>query len=303
MLMQPLKRVSLIHIAREGFARERRGIDRRTSAEHNRIQRHASPGLMTIISSTFTASRSDFFQNISALHIRVIRTDVHQPRNRLTRLIHCVILKQFTHLIKQHDRDRLGKIANDKRANGGKAHQKVFVKHLTAQDVANRTPEHIPADDEIRREERHEAKAGCLPHASQSQGCIRRANQGLDQPFLVLVEFAYRSRFPHDDIRFNLFHDGGCLFHNFVHARFFAFNHQFGGHKVDALAAETPSALPPFSIFAAQVAQSSPSNRHFLHMLPSSAAGCSLSSRIIAFLIRLNFITVEQVLNSCDYYS
>ena len=66
------------------------------------------------------------------------------------------------------------------RADGGEAHEKVFVKHLAAEDISNRAPEHISADDEVCDKKRRQRKRAALLARKDRQRVNHRTDDRFD---------------------------------------------------------------------------------------------------------------------------
>ena len=128
-----------------GFAGEGAGIQHGRSLHHSTVQ-----------GDLFTGTHHDQFPysnglrcdaqklSVSADHSR-IGTNIHQLRNRPAGTLNCQILEVFAHLVEKHDRHRFRMLSDQKRTDGRKAHQKVFVKNMTFNDVFPRAQHHIRA--------------------------------------------------------------------------------------------------------------------------------------------------------------
>ena len=90
-----------------------------------------------------------FFLSIP-YHIGVIGAEIHKLGDVAAGLAHGNALEPFTDLIEQHNGDGFPVIAQYKGADGGDRHEEFLVHQVTVQDLADSTPQDIPADNEIR---------------------------------------------------------------------------------------------------------------------------------------------------------
>ena len=69
-----------------------------------------------------------------------VGAEVHQFPNRPAGAGHRQVFKQLAHLEEEHNRHRFSIVPGKKRADGGDAHQEVFVEYLAVADVFQRAP-------------------------------------------------------------------------------------------------------------------------------------------------------------------
>ena len=82
---------------------------------------------------------------VVADQMRDVGADVHQRADRSAGFAHGALLEVFADLIENHDGGCLGVFADEERADGGDAHQKVLVKHFAVEDVDDRLRQNVAA--------------------------------------------------------------------------------------------------------------------------------------------------------------
>ena len=80
------------------------------------------------------------------------RTQVDRGHDLPPRALDRTVLKVFAHAVKQHNADRLVERADRPRADRGKRHEEIFVKHAAPADIADRGQQHAPAEQQVRCE-------------------------------------------------------------------------------------------------------------------------------------------------------
>ena len=78
----------------------------------------------------------------NSLHMRHIRTDIHEMGNAVTALALGIALEEFTHLEEEHDEDRLRKLTlgsweetDAEGTDGGDGHQQMLVERLAVEEA------------------------------------------------------------------------------------------------------------------------------------------------------------------------
>ena len=96
-------------------------------------------------------------------------------------------------MVQYHDRDAFRIFRDAHRADGRNRHQEVLVEHLAAADVADGTPQHIVACDQIRRNEHNNRRPVCFAQirlADQPQCQQHDSNRNANHQLLALVRAA-----------------------------------------------------------------------------------------------------------------
>ena len=128
--------IAACHVARQRFAGQRRGVQRRDALQHRPVQRHPLPGLHHDHVADAHLFGIDLLQPVPALDVCVVGPYVHQRGDGAPRPADGISLEQLSDLIEEHHGDRLRVFAQRKRADRGDGHEKVLVKYLSAADVA-----------------------------------------------------------------------------------------------------------------------------------------------------------------------
>ena len=170
------------HVRRHGLAGDLGGIQRAFPLHDNAVHRDPFPWpyQQDVPHGHLLRQRGDLLA-VTQNHGKV-RAQVHQAGNGAAGPLHRDLLKQLSHLEKQHDRRGLFPILHGKGADRCQGHEEFFVKNLPPQDVAQGRPQNIVAAHQPRAH--HKA---CLPPAVQEQtgGKERRAHHDAQQqPFL-----------------------------------------------------------------------------------------------------------------------
>ena len=155
-------RVARPDLAKRRFARKRHRVQLGTAFQHTAVKRNLFPGAHhDDLADLYFVRRERDLRAVALDRCRV-GTDVHQRGNRLAASSHRDVLEQFAHLVEQHDKDRLGIFADNKRANGGNHHQKMLVKQLPVPEIEDCRPHNIPSDQKIRNQEHRHSNIPCL---------------------------------------------------------------------------------------------------------------------------------------------
>ena len=142
-----------LNVARQGFPRQRGGIEGAFSFQHHRVHRHAFPGAQNKNVADLHFLRRNYHFFAVAKHAGNIGADIHQSRNGATRFSHRVTLEQLAHLIKEHHAARFGKVQKSDGSESCHHHQEVFVQKPAGQKISPRLKDHVVTDDQIRRKE------------------------------------------------------------------------------------------------------------------------------------------------------
>ena len=147
---------SRLHLTGHGFSGQGRSVQGGKAFENRTVQRDALSRFHNNGFSDLNLVRVNLNQFSVPFDVSIVRANVHQACDRFSGLGHRIGLEPFAHLVKQHNGDTLGMFAQNECADGGNRHQKIFVKHLSMQDVRDCLPDNIPADNHIADEkDRH----------------------------------------------------------------------------------------------------------------------------------------------------
>ena len=119
-----------MHGARQGFSRERSGVERALACGHRSVERHA----LARIDADHAADgdRLGMYDFFAPIHedARRVGADVHERRDGAACALDGTILQELTELIEQHDGGGLGVVAEREGAERGGAHEKVLAKEM-----------------------------------------------------------------------------------------------------------------------------------------------------------------------------
>ena len=123
-------------MSQHGFARKCRSIEPAVAILDNTVDRYLLTGSYKQKTSYFDILRIDFLDiAVVSDQIRRFRRDIHQSRDRLTRLSDSIALEQLTYLEEQHDCHCLLKFTGSVRSDTRDDHQEILIKYLTVRDV------------------------------------------------------------------------------------------------------------------------------------------------------------------------
>ncbi len=88
-------------------------------------------------------------QAVFRLAVCGVGADIHQVRDVPAGAVDGVILEELADLVKEHDGHRLQILLQQKRADGGDAHEEILIEYLAVANVAEGLPQHLVAEDEI----------------------------------------------------------------------------------------------------------------------------------------------------------
>ena len=185
--------VALLHVTRERFAGQRRGIQARIALDDHAVQRNLLAGLDEDDVAHAHPLWADAAAVVAVHQIRIVRTNVHQLRDGFAALVNRLILEVFANLVQYHDRDAFRIFRNAHCADGRNRHQEVLVEHFAAADVADGAPQHVVARDQIRRDEhdnRRPVRFAQIRLADQPQRQQRDRSRNANHQFLALVRAA-----------------------------------------------------------------------------------------------------------------
>ena len=127
-----------------------------------------------------------------------VRANIHKLGNGAAGLVHRQALEQLAHLVEEHNPHRLGVLTQHQSAQGGHAHEEVFVKNLAVGNVANGLPQHIPPHYKIGDEEdgqppqpprlggEHRRNEQYARHEDAGQGLFMPSGHGCSHPHLTM---------------------------------------------------------------------------------------------------------------------
>jgi len=142
--------VALGCIARQGFAGQRRRVERRFSLYHHAVQRNLFARLDHDDVADLNLFGIDLFELAVPLNVGVIGADVHQGADGFAALAHRIALEQLANLVKQHNSNTFTIITKGNRAYGCYRHQKILVKHLMILNTLAGLDQNIISDNQIR---------------------------------------------------------------------------------------------------------------------------------------------------------
>ena len=185
--------VALLHVTRERFTGQRRGIHARIALDDHAVQRNLLAGLDEDDVAHAHLFGADAAAAIAFHQIRIVRANVHQLRDGFAALVNRLILEVFADLVQYHDRDAFRIFRDAHCADGRNRHQEVLVEHLAAADVADGAPQHVVARDQIRRDEhdnRRPVRFAQIRLADQPQRQQRDRSRNANHQLLALVRAA-----------------------------------------------------------------------------------------------------------------
>ena len=185
--------VALLHVARERFTGQRRGIQARIALDDHTVQRNLLAGLDEDDVARAHTLWADAAAVVAVHQIRIVRTDVHQLRDGFAALVNRLILEVFANLVQYHDRDAFRIFRDAHCADGRNRHQEVLVEHFAMADVADGAPQHVVARDQIRRDEhdnRRPVRFAQIRLADQPQRQQRDRSRNANHQLLALVRAA-----------------------------------------------------------------------------------------------------------------
>ena len=185
--------VALLHVARERFAGQRRGIQARIALDDHAVQRNLLAGLDEDDVAHAHPLWADAAAVVAVHQIRIVRTNVHQLRDGFAALVNRLILEVFANLVQYHDRDAFRIFRNAHCADGRNRHQEVLVEHFAMADVADGAPQHVVARNQIRRNEhnnRRPMRFAQIRLADQSQRQQYDRSRDANHQLLALVRAA-----------------------------------------------------------------------------------------------------------------
>ena len=155
--------VALVDAARQALSCESHGVEHRRALCHDAVQRDFLARLDDDGRADGDVVRINAGKLSILLNIRVVWADVHEIRDVVAALSDRIRLKPFADLIEQHDGDGLGVVAvlidgKRERAERRDGHEQAFVERLLVHDAAHSLVKDVIADDEVRYEERDEAR-------------------------------------------------------------------------------------------------------------------------------------------------
>ena len=184
--------VAALHMARDRFAGERRGVELRGAIDDDAVDGHALAGLDHDGAADLDVIGIDLLKvTVCSLDVGVVGRDVHHGRDGLAALAHGVGLEELAHLVEEHDRGALGHVRLGVREEDHRKgterrhhHEEALVKGLAAADVVEGLGQHIVSGDKERHEEEGEARVE-RPALAQSGGersqlieCVDHAEDG-----------------------------------------------------------------------------------------------------------------------------
>ena len=185
--------VALLHVARERFTGQRRGIQARIALDDHAVQRNLLAGLDEDDVAHAHLFGADTAAVVAVHQIRIVRANVHQLRDGFAALVNRLILEVFADLVQYHDRDAFRIFRDAHCADGRNRHQEVLVEHFAMADVADGAPQHVVARDQIRRDEhdnRRPVRFAQIRLADQPQRQQRDRSRNANHQFLALVRAA-----------------------------------------------------------------------------------------------------------------
>ena len=185
--------VALLHVTRERFTGQRRGIQARIALDDHTVQRNLLAGLDEDDVAHAHLFGADAAAVVAVHQIRIVRTNVHQLRDGFAALVNRLILEVFADLVQYHDRDAFRIFRNAHCADGRNRHQEVLVEHFAMADVADGAPQHVVARDQIRRDEhdnRRPVRFAQIRLADQPQRQQRDRSRNTNHQLLALVRAA-----------------------------------------------------------------------------------------------------------------
>ena len=148
-----------VHGFRDGFARERHGVQGGVPFQDDAVHRHFLTGLNDNDFALLDGLGGHGFKFALALHMGRIRTDVHEVGNRLPAPAFGDSLEQFAHLEEQHHEHRLRELrlrprqeADDKRPDRCDGHEEVLVQRFAMGQCLDGLFDGLPPHDEVRDE-------------------------------------------------------------------------------------------------------------------------------------------------------
>ena len=142
----------------QGFAGERRSVYRRSSLHDHTVDRHPLAGFDENNAADLDVIGISLLHAVLCLQIGVVRPDVHQLADVFSALSDRITLEEFSDLVKEHDRDSLGILAERHGSHGRRRHEEVLIKYLPVPDSLERLAEDIMSNRKIRDEKQHKAQ-------------------------------------------------------------------------------------------------------------------------------------------------
>ena len=142
----------------QGFACQSRGVNGRSSLHDHTVDGHPLSGFNKNNAADLDVVGVSLLHAVLCLQIGVVRPDIHQLADIFSALSDRIALEELSDLVKEHDRDSLGILAECHGAHGCCCHEEVLVKYLPVPDPLNRLAEDIMSNRKIRDEKQHKAQ-------------------------------------------------------------------------------------------------------------------------------------------------
>ena len=147
-------RAAFGHLHRHRLTGHRGGIDAAFALCDNAIQGNPVAGAyQQDVSHLSLGSRDGFGSAFTQHPLHHFGPQVHRLHDLAAALFHSPVLEVFTGPVEQHDAHRFGEVVNAQRAQGGNAHQEVFIKHMAPGQVFQSGEQHFAAQYHIGNQE------------------------------------------------------------------------------------------------------------------------------------------------------
>ena len=168
-----------LHVAGDGLAGERGGVELAYALGDDAVDRHALAGLDDDDVADLDLIGVDLDELPVLLDVGVVGGDVHHGADGLAALAHGVALEQLADLVEQHDRGAfrhvrlgLGEKHHGEGTDGRHRHEEALVERLAVADVAPCLLQDVVAGDEVGDEEEREA---CVQVAGRTEDGVQDA--------------------------------------------------------------------------------------------------------------------------------
>ena len=120
-----------------------------------------------------------------AQNTRRVGADVHEGGDGTAGTLNGIALEPLADLVKQHDDNTLGVVAEGDRTEGGDCYEEVLVKDASLANICRRTPEDVPADERVCCEEEYDTDDAVFEDHSRDEECYCSADAH-EHPLLFL---------------------------------------------------------------------------------------------------------------------
>ena len=163
-----------VHVARDGLAGERGGVELGGAVGDHAVDRHALAGLDHDRLAHGDLGGVQLHELAVLLDVGELGRNVHHGRYGGAALAHGVALEELAHLVEEHDRGALGHVGvgvgeedHGKGAKRGHRHEERLVKGVAAPYVARRLEQGLVAGYEVGDEEEGKARVDVARRAKE----------------------------------------------------------------------------------------------------------------------------------------